>query len=247
MRWVKRGRLGYWYCDLHLSRAFVYKFHSPSRISTRHIVASLIQNNISIYTLWTTRLNPIWTRSCGWWWFQTPSLILFTGSAAASSNYFKCHNIDWDMGVHVCGESIVQIEVFSTLYFSIVWFFSTAILFLHQSTIFQLAVLLSVDKLFTLSPTIIRAMRLLVAALALFSAAVCGQKTVTWTEASSGVQYNLAIPEAAAAPFDVYVSIISPVNNTYAAIAFGGCMLRSPLLVAWKNDTNIVVAPRWAT
>lgn len=90
-------------------------------------------------------------------------------------------------------------------------------------------------------------MHLLVRILAMFAATVCGQKIVAWTEPSSGVQYNLAIPEAAAAPFDVYVSITSPVNNTYAAIAFGGCMLRSPLLVTWKNDTNIVVSPRWAT
>ncbi|KAF8858824.1 CBD9-like protein [Acephala macrosclerotiorum] len=86
-------------------------------------------------------------------------------------------------------------------------------------------------------------MHLLVATLALFTAAVCGQKTVTWTEASSGVQYNFTIPEAVAAPFDIYVSIALPVNNAYAAIAFGECMLRSPLLVAWENDTNIVYHP----
>lgn len=50
------------------------------------------------------------------------------------------------------------------------------------------------------------AMKQLVAALALFAAAINGQKTVAWTEPASGVEYNIGIPEAAAAPFDVYVS-----------------------------------------
>jgi len=70
-----------------------------------------------------------------------------------------------------------------------------------------------------------------------------------YTEAISGVEYNIAIPEVAATLFDVYryLSIIAPPNITYTAMAFGGCMLRSPLLVAWKNTTNIVASPRWAT
>ncbi|KAE8454583.1 hypothetical protein EG329_000206 [Mollisiaceae sp. DMI_Dod_QoI] len=90
-------------------------------------------------------------------------------------------------------------------------------------------------------------MRLLLSALALLATTVCGQKMAVYTEATSGVQYSLAIPEVATAPFDVYLSMVAPINNTYAAMAFGGCMLRSPLLVAWKNDTSIVASPRWAT
>lgn len=70
---------------------------------------------------------------------------------------------------------------------------------------------------------------------------------VSYTETVSGVQYNVGIPEVAAAPFDVYTSIVAPINMTYAAISFGGCMLRSPILVAWANGTNIAVSPRWAT
>jgi len=83
-------------------------------------------------------------------------------------------------------------------------------------------------------------------ALAFLASAVWGQKFAAYTEPTSGVQYNLAIPQAAAAPFDIYTSIVAPINMTYAAIAFGGCMLRSPLLVAWKNEANILAAPRWA-
>ncbi|KUJ09458.1 CBD9-like protein [Mollisia scopiformis] len=89
------------------------------------------------------------------------------------------------------------------------------------------------------------AIRLLLGALAL-ATAVCGQKLVTYVEPTSTVQYSLAIPETAAAPFDVFASIVAPSNVTWAAIAFGGCMLRSPLVVAWKNDTNILASPRWA-
>jgi len=91
------------------------------------------------------------------------------------------------------------------------------------------------------------AMRLLVGALALLATSVHGQNFAAYTEAVSGVEYNIAIPEVAAAPFDVYLSIVAPANITYAAVAFGGCMLRSPLLVAWKNNTNVVASPRWAT
>lgn len=90
------------------------------------------------------------------------------------------------------------------------------------------------------------AMSLLAWVLALVATIVQGQNTVSWTEATSGVVYSLAIPEAAAAPFNVYLSITAPINVTWAAVAFGGCMLRSPLVVAWKNDTNVVAAPRWA-
>ncbi|KAH8752456.1 hypothetical protein F5882DRAFT_268324, partial [Hyaloscypha sp. PMI_1271] len=63
----------------------------------------------------------------------------------------------------------------------------------------------------------------------------------------SGVQYSVGIPEVAAAPFDIYTSIVAPIDVTWAAVAYGGCMLRSPLLVAWPHDTNVVVSPRWAT
>ncbi len=88
-------------------------------------------------------------------------------------------------------------------------------------------------------------MRLL-STVALLATAVNGS-LLSWTEAVSGVQYSVAIPEVAAAPFDIYTSIVAPINMTWAAIAYGGCMLRSPILVAWANGTNVAVSPRWAT
>jgi Cytochrome domain of cellobiose dehydrogenase len=89
-------------------------------------------------------------------------------------------------------------------------------------------------------------MRFQIGSVALLASAAQGA-LVSYTEAVSGVQYNVGIPEAAAAPFDVYTSIVAPISMTYAAISFGGCMLRSPILVAWANGTNIAVSPRWAT
>jgi hypothetical protein len=84
-----------------------------------------------------------------------------------------------------------------------------------------------------------------IATIALLASAA-NSALVSYLETVSGVQYSVGIPEAAAAPFDVYTSIVAPINNTWAAIAFGGCMLRSPILVAWANGTNVAVSPCWA-
>jgi hypothetical protein len=67
-----------------------------------------------------------------------------------------------------------------------------------------------------------------------------------WTEPTSNVTFKIAIPEAEAAPFDLALSIIAPVATGWAGFATGGCMLRSPLLVAWKNGDGVTVSPRWA-
>jgi cellobiose dehydrogenase (acceptor) len=93
---------------------------------------------------------------------------------------------------------------------------------------------------------IILAMRFSVSTVALL-ATVANGSVLSWTEPVSGVQYSVGIPEVAAAPFDIYTSIVAPIDVTWAAVAYGGCMLRSPLLVAWPHDTNVVVSPRWAT
>ncbi|KAH6676779.1 hypothetical protein B0J14DRAFT_586295 [Halenospora varia] len=81
----------------------------------------------------------------------------------------------------------------------------------------------------------------------LLATASFAQNIVSWTEGGSGARFSLAIPDEQDAPFNIYGSIVVPVNTTWASIAFGGCMLRSPLVVAWRNSTNVVVAPRWAT
>jgi cellobiose dehydrogenase (acceptor) len=96
------------------------------------------------------------------------------------------------------------------------------------------------------STFIILAMRFSVSTVALL-VTVANGSVLSWTEPVSGVQYSVGIPEIAAAPFDIYTSIVAPIDVTWAAVAYGGCMLRSPLLVAWPHGTNVVVSPRWAT
>ncbi|KAJ9144134.1 hypothetical protein NKR23_g6036 [Pleurostoma richardsiae] len=68
-----------------------------------------------------------------------------------------------------------------------------------------------------------------------------------WADASSGIAYKLAIPDVSSAPFPLLMSIVAPVDVTWAAFATGACMLRSPLVVAWPSGTNVIVTARWAT
>ena len=82
-------------------------------------------------------------------------------------------------------------------------------------------------------------------ALALAAAAAKAQSTYHPTGAD--LAYQFAIPEAAAAPFDVLVSITAPVALGWAGFAAGGKMTRNPLLVAWPNGNSVTVSPRWAT
>src|SRR3569833_220073 len=78
-----------------------------------------------------------------------------------------------------------------------------------------------------------------------------GQSTglSSWTEPTSGVVYKLAIPDKSSAPFPILMTIVAPANITYAAWAAGGCMLRSPLLVAMPGakGAGVEVRPMWAT
>lgn len=81
---------------------------------------------------------------------------------------------------------------------------------------------------------------------ALLSSPTHGQKALGWNEPTSGVTYGLAVPEAASAPFDVLLSIVAPAKAGWVGWAAGGCMLRSPILVAWPNGNTTVVSSRWA-
>jgi hypothetical protein len=65
--------------------------------------------------------------------------------------------------------------------------------------------------------------------------------------AAHDITFRIAIPEAAAAPFDVLLQIVAPVSVAWASIAWGGQMTRNPLTVAWPNGQSAVVSSRWAT
>ncbi|KAK5659576.1 hypothetical protein OQA88_778 [Cercophora sp. LCS_1] len=69
----------------------------------------------------------------------------------------------------------------------------------------------------------------------------------SYTDASANLTFKLAIPDTTAAPFPLLMSIIAPIGISWAGFATGGCMLRSPLIVAWVNGTGVVVTTRWAT
>ncbi|KAK0633793.1 hypothetical protein B0T14DRAFT_409912, partial [Immersiella caudata] len=64
--------------------------------------------------------------------------------------------------------------------------------------------------------------------------------------AAHDITFRIAIPEAAAAPFDVLLQIVAPASVAWASIAWGGQMTRNPLTVAWPSGQTAVVSSRWA-
>lgn len=67
-------------------------------------------------------------------------------------------------------------------------------------------------------------------------------------EPASNVAYRIAIPDVAAAPFDILLQIVAPIDKAgWAAIAWGGQMNGNPLTVGWPNGDSAVVSSRWST
>lgn len=67
-------------------------------------------------------------------------------------------------------------------------------------------------------------------------------------EPVSGIYYRIAIPEVSAAPFDVLLQIVAPIDKAgWAGVAWGGKMNGNPLTVAWPNGDSAVVSSRWST
>lgn len=92
-------------------------------------------------------------------------------------------------------------------------------------------------------------MRLLDIACSLLLAvsAAQAQKLATYKEETSAVTYKIGFPEAAAAPFDIFLSVEAPVTAQWVGVAFGGCMLHSPILLAWPNGKGgVTLSSRWA-
>ena len=74
------------------------------------------------------------------------------------------------------------------------------------------------------------------------------QNMSSFTDPTANLTFKLAIPaDKNSAPFPLLMSIAAPVGVSWAGFATGGCMLRSPLIVAWVNGTGVVVTTRWAT
>jgi len=65
--------------------------------------------------------------------------------------------------------------------------------------------------------------------------------------APNNIVYRVAIPDTAAAPFDVLVQITAPVSLGWAGLAWGGTMANNPLTVAWVNGNEVAISSRWTT
>lgn len=70
--------------------------------------------------------------------------------------------------------------------------------------------------------------------------------TVSFSDPGSGLDISLAIPDVQSAPFPLYMTFTAPIEVGWGGFATGGCMLRSPLIVAWPNNDSVLVTTRWA-
>ena len=69
-----------------------------------------------------------------------------------------------------------------------------------------------------------------------------------WIEPTNNIVYRIAIPDVSAAPFDVLLQIVAPIDKAgWAAVAWGGTMNFNPLTVAWSNGGHGLVSSRWST
>ncbi|KAK4149392.1 hypothetical protein C8A00DRAFT_46990 [Chaetomidium leptoderma] len=67
-------------------------------------------------------------------------------------------------------------------------------------------------------------------------------------ETASNIAYRIAIPDVSAAPFDILLQIVAPINTAgWAGVAWGGRMNGNPLTVAWPNGKSAIVSSRWST
>lgn len=69
---------------------------------------------------------------------------------------------------------------------------------------------------------------------------------VSFSDPGIELDIKLAIPDATSAPFPLLVTFSAPINVAWAGFATGGCMLRSPLIVAWPNGKSVLATTRWA-
>lgn len=60
--------------------------------------------------------------------------------------------------------------------------------------------------------------------------------------------FRIAVPEAAAPPFDTLLQITAPAALGWAGFAWGGGMTYNPLTVAWPDGGDgVTVSSRWST
>ncbi|KAI1122972.1 hypothetical protein F5Y10DRAFT_286616 [Nemania abortiva] len=72
--------------------------------------------------------------------------------------------------------------------------------------------------------------------------------SVCYSETKAGDLYvRVALPTVEQDPFDMLMQIVAPKTAAgWAAIAWGGKMVKNPITVAWANGNSTVVSSRWA-
>ncbi|KAI0414342.1 iron reductase domain protein [Xylaria grammica] len=72
--------------------------------------------------------------------------------------------------------------------------------------------------------------------------------SVCYSETKAGDLYvRVAIPAVDKDPFDMLLQLVAPKATAgWAAIAWGGKMVKNPITLAWANGNNTVVSSRWA-
>lgn len=63
-----------------------------------------------------------------------------------------------------------------------------------------------------------------------------------------GITFRVAIPEGVQTytSYDAVVQVVAPNDVGWVGIAWAGSMPRNPLLVAWRNNQQVVLSSRWA-
>jgi hypothetical protein len=66
---------------------------------------------------------------------------------------------------------------------------------------------------------------------------------------SQNLVFRVATPASAqqGSPFDIVLQIVAPSNTGWAAVAWGGSMVKNPITVGWPNGQSVTISSRWAT
>ncbi|KAI3339405.1 iron reductase domain protein [Ustulina deusta] len=81
------------------------------------------------------------------------------------------------------------------------------------------------------------------------AAQYCDSATsVCYSETKAGDLYvRVALPAVEEDTFDMLLQIVAPKTTAgWAAVAWGGKMIKNPITVAWANGNKTVVSSRWA-
>lgn len=74
----------------------------------------------------------------------------------------------------------------------------------------------------------------------------CEGNYATFSDPGIDLDVSLALPNVSTPPFPMLLTFSAPLSVGWAGFATGGCMLRSPLVVAWRNGSDVVATTRWA-